>query len=72
MNLNMEWDILKEWDGLMKVEEGRAILTEGEGVNRDTILREKIMQQGMPMEQDIQEDIIKEQGQEQESVKDMG
>ena len=67
----MEWGILKEEDGLMKVEEVLVTLTEGETVNRDTMMPENLMQQGMPTEQDTQVGIIKEQGQEQESVKDM-
>ena len=48
----MEWDTLKEEDGPMKVEEGLVTLTEEGDVNQDTRMQEKIMQQGMPMEQD--------------------
>ena len=48
----MEWDTLKGEDGLMKVEEVLVTLTEEGDVNQDTRMQEKIMQQGMPMEQD--------------------
>ena len=48
----MEWDTLKEEGGPMKVEEVLVTLTEEGDVNQDTRMQEKIMQQGMPMEQD--------------------